>query len=388
MKREKPRPSWLVAVGRELEASRGAQPPSEAEAVLTAWLAKQNPKPGPMFGAVLAERTTTPPGQTGVPYVYRDGVYAAPPRSSSSASRPSLGRRGPGTSRTRLSPGSRPTPRRSTRTRSDRTGINVRNGILRWTGKCWRLEKHDPSFRTTVQFPVTFNPAAECPVYDDFLGSSLPDPDVRKLADEWMGFNLTPDYSFHKALMTSGESGSWKSVFLEVLGALLGKDNTASLALRELTTDTFGTADLYGKVANICTDIESAELRSTCVFKHLVAGEVVRAQAKHKDAFDFRNTAKFSFSANEVPSTRDTTSAFFERWLVIIFPHKFRDTPRDRRDLKATITGSEEEMSGVLNRALAGLTRLRRQQSFTGSRWTDEARLLPSAGGRVRSLVG
>lgn len=345
-----------------------------AKADLASYLAKQNPKPGPLFGKVLASKDHYASGINGALYVYASGVYVraeaivkkrimevaeeAWSRHIQNETEGWLAANSPALDIDVLGP----------------NRINVRNGLLTWTGTGWVLNKHSPKFRTPIQFPVTFDPDAECPRYDAFLETSLPDPKVRALADEWMGFNLTSDYAFHKALMATGESGSGKSVYLEVLTALLGKTNVSSLALAELARDTFATADLYGKAANVCTDIDSAELRRTGQFKRLVAGESIRAQEKHKPSFDFRNTAKLSFSANEIPSSRDTTSAFFSRWLVLIFPHRFRDTTRDIRNLRELIAADDDEMSGVLNRALDGLTRLRREGAFTGSRSTDEAK--------------
>jgi putative DNA primase/helicase len=77
--------------------------------------------------------------------------------------------------------------------------------------------------------------------------------------------------------------------------------------------------------------------------------------------------AKLSFSANEVPASRDGSRAYFDRWQVVEWPKKFRDTDDEDKLLKDKIAGSEAEMSGVLNRALAGLTRLRRTGQFTSS---------------------
>lgn len=351
-----------------------ARSTQKAELQLKEFLAKQNPKPGPLFGTVLARRDFYASGANGQLYVYRDGVYVRAPsivkKRIQEVAGESWSRYIQNEVEAWLVANSEPLDLNAL----GPNRINVLNGILEWDGSGWVLKKHSPRYRTPIQYPVRYDPRAKCPVYDRFIETSLPDPLVRDLADEWLGYNLTPDYSHHKAMMTTGESGSGKSVYLEVTTALLGARNVSAMALVEMTRDTFGTADLYGKAANICTDIESAELRHTGLFKRLVAGEVVRAQEKHKPAFDFRNTAKLSFSANEIPSTRDTTSAFFDRWVVLIFPHKFRDTSKDDRGLKGKIAGSPSEMSGVLNRALAGLTRLRKQDAFTGSRSTDEAK--------------
>jgi len=58
-------------------------------------------------------------------------------------------------------------------------GINVRNGILEWTGRGWRLRKHSLCYRTPVQLPDTYDPEARCRLYEEFLRTSLPDPAVR-----------------------------------------------------------------------------------------------------------------------------------------------------------------------------------------------------------------
>lgn len=345
----------------------------EAQALLDAYIAKQSVKPGPLYGRVLLGKDHYAAGANGTVYVYRGGVYVPAPMLIKQRIQEEAGdtwsRHIQGEVEGWLIANAPPLDLNAL----GPNRINVRNGILTRSKSGWRLRPHSPRYRTPVQFPVTYNPRAKCPLYDEFLRTSLPDPDVRALADEWMGFNLTPDYRFHKALLTTGESGSGKSVFLEVLMGLLGSENVSVLSLTEITKDVFGLDDMYGKAANIAFEIEAAELRSTGNFKKLVAGELVRGQAKHKPAFKFRSTAKLSFSANELPPSRDTSSAFFERWLVMIFPHKFRGTPKDKLGLKADITGSETEMSGVLNRALAGLTSLRRQRGFTASVSSEEA---------------
>ena len=66
-----------------------------------------------------------------------------------------------------------------------------------------------------------------------------------------------------------------------------------------------------------------------------------------------------------MPASRDGSRAYFDRWQVVDWPKKFRGTEDEDIKLKGKIAGSEAEMSGVLNRALAGLTRLRTRGHFT-----------------------
>lgn len=345
--------------------SRATSKPSQAEAALRAWQAEQDsPRPGAMYGRVLQEDAKFAAGKNGLLYVYERGVYVPAETYVDARLQDLADDRWSRHLRNETlawllgcSPGM-----------ADGLGpdlINVRNGLLVWRKGKWRLRPHNPEVRTTMQLPVTFDPDAECPLYDRLLETSIPDASTREFLDEWSGYNLTSDYAHQKALMLGGQSGSGKSQYLQVLGHLVGAGNMAAVTLQALGDNKFAAADLYGKLANICADLSSGELRMTGIFKQLTGGDVIRAEKKYKDAFEFTNAAKLSFSANEIPSTRDATSAFFDRWIVVRFPHKFRGTSAEHKNIARQITRNPDEMSGVLNRALRGLARLRRQDEFT-----------------------
>jgi putative DNA primase/helicase len=357
-------PSREAKLMAKITRSRAAPKRSQAQTALRAWQAEQDSRPGAMYGRVLQEDAEFASGKNGLLYVYERGVYV-PAEEYVDARLQDLAENlwsrhlrnetlawllgcSPG-----LADGLGPDT------------INVRNGLLMWKGNKWRLRPHDSEVRTTMQLPVTFDPDAECSLYDRLLETSIPDASTREFLDEWDGYNLTSDCAHQKALMLGGESGSGKSQYLQVLGHLVGAGNMAAVTLQALGDNKFAAADLYGKLANICADLSSGELRMTGIFKQLTGGDVIRAEKKYKDAFEFTNAAKLSFSANEIPSTRDATSAFFDRWIVVRFPHKFRGTSAEHKNIAHQVTSNPDEMSGVLNRALRGLARLRRQGEFT-----------------------
>ena len=123
--------------------------------------------------------------------------------------------------------------------------------------------------------------------------------------------------------------------------------------------DRFAKADLYGKLANIGGDLPSKDLSDTAAFRNLTGGDDNRAQEKYHPAFNFRNKAKLMFSANLLPRSSDDTYAYYSRWILIEFlnsfdPQKGTGDP----DLDAKLQ-TPEELSGLLNIALAGLARLR-----------------------------
>jgi phage/plasmid-associated DNA primase len=63
-----------------------------------------------------------------------------------------------------------------------------------------------------------------------------------------------------KAICLPGEGGNGKSVFLDLATRFLGSENVCHLSLQRLDAARFSGARLYGKLANICTDLPSDRL--------------------------------------------------------------------------------------------------------------------------------
>ncbi|MGE5415882.1 MAG: phage/plasmid primase, P4 family [Acidobacteriota bacterium] len=243
--------------------------------------------------------------------------------------------------------------------------VNVQNGRLNWrTGE---LFPHDYSLFEIVQLPVIYDPAASCPVFDYYIETTL-DKDVIPLVDEILGYCLIPDTKYEKAVMFTGGGRNGKSIYLFVVQELLGKENTANVALQELEENRFRAAELFGKLVNIFADLDQRALKGSSFFKMLVSGDSLTAERKFRDPFSFSNYARLIFSANKLPSTSDTTFAFYERWLIIPFDKTFDvNNPATDPDLRVKLS-TPEELSGILNRALAGLQRL-----YFAGRFTEPA---------------
>ena len=153
--------------------------------------------------------------------------------------------------------------------------INLLNGRLDWaTGT---LEPHTPSCFTTVQLPVEYEPTATCPAFDHYLATTF-DLDVVPLIEEILGWCLVPDRRFEQAVMLTGEGENGKSVFLDLVGYLLGEANVAHVALQDLEENRFKAAQLYGKLANVFADLDARGLQSSSMFKTLTTGDPIDAE--------------------------------------------------------------------------------------------------------------
>jgi putative DNA primase/helicase len=156
--------------------------------------------------------------------------------------------------------------------------------------------------------------------------------------------------------------------YLRACVAFIGKSNTAALSLHKLEQDKFAAARLVGKLANICPDLPSVHLASTMMFKALTGGDVLSAEYKFKDSFEYVPFCKLIFSANKPPQSDDASHGFFRRWQVVPFERCFEEGSQDtakRNEIDAALS-DPGELSGVLNKALEALTNLR-EGGFTQS---------------------
>ncbi len=236
--------------------------------------------------------------------------------------------------------------------------LNLSNGVLDL--RSLALLPHDPDRRFTYKLPVSYDSKATCPTWDKFLLRVLPDDGPRELALEAMGYTLTPTNPHQVAFILVGEGLNGKSTFLGVIRLLLGDANVAAETLQRLTDGRFSPAELWGKIANLAADIPDATVRHTGAFKMLTGGDMISAEKKHRDPFDFVWGGKAFFSCNKLPEVDDDTLAFWRRWIVFSFPVRITDEEKDP-ELLEKLKG---ELPGILNRALEALRRLEARRRF------------------------
>jgi putative DNA primase/helicase len=228
---------------------------------------------------------------------------------------------------------------------------------------------HTPEIHSTVQLPTNWNPNATCPEFDKFLDSIVAPDDV-PLVWELIGYLMFNGNPLHKAIMFHGSGRNGKGTLIRLLNALLGKENVTSVTLQALANERFGPANLFGKLANLAGDIDGTYLEQTAMFKAITGGDVITAEYKFKDAFDFTPYAVPVFSANKIPGSADTTNGYFSRFLVIFFPNNF--TGREDRNLDYRLQ-QPHEIEGIAAKGLIALDHLMSRGNFLETASTTEA---------------
>lgn len=243
------------------------------------------------------------------------------------------------------------------------------NGILDLESK--KLLKYSSKFFFTARLPVNFDVTVEYDFFTKWLKEIVNEKDSQVL-QEFVGYCFHRSIPYHKSLMLLGGGSNGKSTFLSIITAMLGAENVSGLSIQEISEDRFSAASLQQKLANIHSDLPSRPLQNLGKFKLLTGDDTVGAQKKFKDFFNFRNTAKFLFSANKLPESQDDTTAFYRRWLLVNFSKEISEKEAIPDYWKELTT--PERLSGILNWALVGFSRLFKNKRFSRSETTEKTR--------------
>jgi putative DNA primase/helicase len=247
---------------------------------------------------------------------------------------------------------------------ADANFIAFKNGVLNIADNSFN--EFSPEYIITNKIPHNYNPNATNELLDRVMNKfACGDNSVLKLLYQSIGYCLYRRNELRKSFFLLGEKRNGKSTFLDMIGTLLGEDNTANLDLCEIGHQ-FKTAEIEGKLANIGDDINDEWVSNTATFKKVVSGDVITAERKSKDPFKLRSFAKFFFSANSLPrlGRGKDSSAVMDRLVVIPFDAKFsKDDPDYDPFIKYKLRG-EEVMEALIAKSVPALIEVLVNQEF------------------------
>jgi putative DNA primase/helicase len=227
--------------------------------------------------------------------------------------------------------------------------MSLLNGIIDYDTR--ELLPHTPVYLSTLQLPVKYDPAADCPAW--LLRNSQWFPaDAQQTPWELLAWAIRWDINLQKAALLIGDGENGKSRFLAGFKAFLGARNVAALSLQQIEKSRWATHHLYGKQANICSDLPSKHLETSSTFKAITGGDLTPAEVKHGELYEYRPHVRLIFSANQALESKDASRAFYRRWLVIPFEASFSAAERLPEAVIDGELAAPSELSGALNRAL------------------------------------
>lgn len=246
----------------------------------------------------------------------------------------------------------------SQKKRSGKTMINLLNGTVEFSPSGIHLRPHDPVDFITYLLPFPYDPEATCPIFEKYLNEVLPEEDSRLILQEFAGYIFT-DLNLEKCLMIIGPGQNGKSVWFNILRALLGSNN-----ILEYPIGLFKHEYNRAKLANVLVNYssEKGDDLDPDTFKALVSGEPVQAREPYGKPFTISNRVRLIFNTNDLPIVTDHTEAYFRRYLIVPFNTRIKDEDKDI-DLAQKIISAE--LPGIFNWVIQGLMRLYANKKFT-----------------------
>ena len=247
--------------------------------------------------------------------------------------------------------------------------IVLKNGVFDLERK--EICGFNPDIYAITAIPIEYKADADCPKIKKFLSEVVDPENVDKIL-EIIGYCLYKSYPIARIFIFTGTGRNGKSVLINLITAFLGAENTSSVDIQNLTDDSFRSAELFGKLANINGDLPPKPIKDTGLIKKCTGQDPLTVAKKYQQPFQFYNYAKLIFSANQVPRSYDNSDAMHRRLDIIEFPNQFdADNPATDTNLIEKLT-TQDELSGLFNEAVKALDRLIERGKFTNEGSIEE----------------
>ncbi len=234
--------------------------------------------------------------------------------------------------------------------------LGTKNGVLDLT----RFNLVDPNDIVTKRIGAEFRPTAECPLFLRFIEEIFEDNlEVIPYLQRAVGYTLTASVEAQAMFILIGTGANGKSVFLNLLQALMGDYGTA-LPPHSIMQARFGNdktddlASLDGKRFVFATEGEAGDRLASAKVKRMTGGDMMSVKRLYKDYFNLKPEFKMWFGSNELPRIAGNDDAIWRRLHLIEFKRTFSPAEQDPRLLEKL----KGELPGILNWALEGLRQI------------------------------
>lgn len=249
--------------------------------------------------------------------------------------------------------------------------LNCPNGVLDLRDKKQRLLRHDRNFLLTKLCPVEFNPAAQAPLFRNFILQTMgwvnkeaePNERTKHLVgfiQRVLGYALTGDVSEKCIFVFHGAQGNnGKTTLLTLFRKLLGDDYAGQILIETVmrgkgsdTTARADLADLRGKRLITTSEVNKEDRLNEGQVKYITSGmsSPIKSRKLYENTMEFLPTHKLLMECNWLPRITGTDNAIWKRLRQIPFLVTIPDDEIDTR-LPGKLLG---EAAGILAWAARG----------------------------------
>jgi len=230
--------------------------------------------------------------------------------------------------------------------------VPFQNGLLDFSSG--ELTAATPSNSSTWILPYDYDTEARCPNFLDWLSTAVDgDQETILFLQAWVNALLTGRPDLQVFLHLIGPAGTGKSTFGRIVFLLVGHVNATTTTLKQLETNRFECANIYGKRL---TAIEDADKYggSVSVLKAMTGQDPLRLERKnHQQQGSFIYGGQTLMMSNERLATTDYSSGIERRRMTVEFKRRLT---KEERAAWADRGGEEKilhsEAPGIINWSL------------------------------------
>ncbi|MBT4132012.1 MAG: hypothetical protein HOE44_15005 [Candidatus Marinimicrobia bacterium] len=253
--------------------------------------------------------------------------------------------------------------------------INTLNGEL-WIDQNGEVElrPHKPTDYQLSVLPCEYDPDAKAPMFEHAIGeifsrNKQPEEMVRHIM-EIIGYIVQPTRHIASVFIWEGGGNDGKSTVKGVVEDLLGINAVYSAEIAKMKTDTNDLGPMAGKQLFVDDDLDTGTALPDGLMKKLSESKIISGSYKHGQVFNFNNRTVPLLLCNNPPHLKDLSKGVRRRLQVVPFKRSFTV---EEADVNLPTRIKNEEMSGVLNLAIAGAQRVLQRGHFDPPAECEEA---------------
>jgi P4 family phage/plasmid primase-like protien len=224
------------------------------------------------------------------------------------------------------------------------SGIAFSDAFVRVTHDAIIVQPHAPENRARLGYPFAYDTSAPR-LWLAFLEAIFRDDADKQeriaFVNEFFGaclLGIAP--RFNKCAIFVGQGGEGKGSLLKIAIAAMPAGSTSAIPPHQIGGEYYR-AQLAGKLLNAASELPEADILDSTIFKAVVGGDPIVGRTIRESPFTFCSKAGHAFSANRLPGTTDTTSAFWDRFIVLPFTRRMRGSSDDDVNIVEKILAKE-----------------------------------------------
>lgn len=235
--------------------------------------------------------------------------------------------------------------------------LNLINGV--WNIRKKESCEYDKKFyfkqKLNFSYKEAVNLEKDAPNFMAYVKSSLgieEDTDKLKLLLQILGYSISPLVGAKKMFFLIGLPNTGKSLILNLIQFVVGKENRSILGLHEFR-ERFKLIKLSSSIVNLSHEVRNVNIKSLDLIKKISANEPILVESKGTDPIEIAPTTKLVFCANSMPMLGEyDNQGIVARLCVLLFNNKI-----EKADLKL-LEKMKQEVDAIFSKAFDELYEL------------------------------